>query len=106
MVAGRRPGGGQPSSWRRSRSTSAGRRARRESAQSAAVDLHGRGPESQRLLLALEPARLVAFGHPDVPASLVASAGRVVSGDTGVAHLASATGTPSVVLFGPIPRSE
>jgi ADP-heptose:LPS heptosyltransferase len=34
-------------------------------------------------------------------ASLVAEAGRVVSGDTGVAHLATAVGTPSVILFGP-----
>jgi ADP-heptose:LPS heptosyltransferase len=32
-----------------------------------AVDLHGRGPESHRLLLATEPAGLVAFAHPDVP---------------------------------------
>ena len=31
----------------------------------------------------------------------VAGAGRVVCGDTGVAHLATALGTPSVVLFGP-----
>jgi len=36
-------------------------------------------------------------------AALVAAAGRVVCGDTGVAHLASAYRTPSVVLFGPIP---
>ena len=34
-------------------------------------------------------------------AALVAAAGRVVVGDTGVAHLATAFGTPSVVLFGP-----
>jgi ADP-heptose:LPS heptosyltransferase len=34
-----------------------------------AVNLHGRGPDSHRLLLAAEPARLVAFAHPDVPAS-------------------------------------
>jgi ADP-heptose:LPS heptosyltransferase len=35
-------------------------------------------------------------------AALVAAAGRVVCGDTGVAHLASAYRRPSVVLFGPI----
>jgi ADP-heptose:LPS heptosyltransferase len=35
-------------------------------------------------------------------AALVAAAGRVVCGDTGVAHLATAYRTPSVVLFGPI----
>jgi hypothetical protein len=34
-------------------------------------------------------------------AALVAEAGRVVCGDTGVAHLATAFGTPSVILFGP-----
>jgi ADP-heptose:LPS heptosyltransferase len=34
---------------------------------------------------------------------LVAAAGRVVCGDTGVAHVATAVGTPSVVLFGPTP---
>ncbi|GIH96186.1 glycosyltransferase family 9 protein [Planobispora siamensis] len=35
-------------------------------------------------------------------AALVARARLVVCGDTGVAHLASAYGTPSVVLFGPV----
>jgi ADP-heptose:LPS heptosyltransferase len=34
-------------------------------------------------------------------AAAVAGAGRVVCGDTGVSHLATAFGTPSVVLFGP-----
>jgi hypothetical protein len=36
-------------------------------------------------------------------AALVAAARLVVCGDTGVAHLASAYGTPSVLLFGPTP---
>ncbi len=34
-------------------------------------------------------------------AAIVAAAGRVVCGDTGVAHLATAFGSPSVVVFGP-----
>jgi len=33
------------------------------------VDLHGRGPGSQPLLVALRPGRLVAFHHPDIPAT-------------------------------------
>lgn len=37
----------------------------------------------------------------DALARLVAGATVVVSGDTGVAHLATALGTPSVLLFGP-----
>ncbi len=36
-------------------------------------------------------------------AALVAGAALVVCGDTGTAHLATAYGTPSVVLFGPVP---
>ena len=39
-------------------------------------------------------------------ARLVAGAGLVICGDTGIAHLASAFGTPSVVLFGPVPASR
>ena len=32
-----------------------------------AVNLHGRGPQNNRLLAAAGPDRLVAFAHPDVP---------------------------------------
>jgi len=39
-------------------------------------------------------------------ARVVAGAALVVCGDTGVAHLATATGTPSVLLFGPMPPAE
>jgi ADP-heptose:LPS heptosyltransferase len=39
-------------------------------------------------------------------AAVVAAAGRVVVGDTGVAHLATALGTPSIVLFGPTPPAR
>ena len=34
-----------------------------------AVNLHGSGPQSHELLTALRPGRLIAFRHPDVPAS-------------------------------------
>ena len=49
------------------------------------------------------PDRSVLAGRTDLDglAALVAAAGRVVCGDTGVAHLATALGTPSVLLFGP-----
>ena len=34
-----------------------------------AVNLHGRGPQSHRLLLDAHPRRLLAYAHPDVPES-------------------------------------
>jgi ADP-heptose:LPS heptosyltransferase len=39
-------------------------------------------------------------------AAAVDAAARVACGDTGVSHLATALGTPSVVLFGPTPPAE
>ena len=52
--------------------------------------------------------RHVLAGKTDLAdlARAVAAAGRVVCGDTGVAHLATALGTPSVVLFGPVSPCE
>lgn len=54
------------------------------------------------------PAVDVLAGRIDLLefASIVAAAPIVVSVDTGAAHLASAYGTPSVVLFGPSPPEE
>ena len=51
------------------------------------------------------PASAVLAGRTglDRLAALVAHARLLISGDTGIAHLATAYGTPSVVLFGPVP---
>ena len=66
------------------------------------------GPEEVGLAsflgdLAGLPRGAVLAGRTDLLslAALVAVAGRVVCGDTGAAHLATALRTPSVVLFGP-----
>lgn len=59
------------------------------------AELAGLGPEAV-LAGKLDLAQLAA---------LVADARLVVCGDTGVAHLASAYATPSVLLFGPTPPS-
>jgi ADP-heptose:LPS heptosyltransferase len=50
------------------------------------------------------PVDSVVAGSLDLPGllDLVAHAGLLVCGDTGVAHVATATGTPSVLLFGPV----
>ncbi|MGW3071297.1 MULTISPECIES: glycosyltransferase family 9 protein [unclassified Kitasatospora] len=52
------------------------------------------------------PEGAVFGGERDVPfpvlAALVAGARAVVAGDTGLSHLATALGTPSVTLFGPV----
>jgi ADP-heptose:LPS heptosyltransferase len=51
------------------------------------------------------PRSRVLAGRTDTAAlaALVAGARLLVSGDTGIAHLATAYRTPSVVLFGPVP---
>lgn len=54
------------------------------------------------------PPEWVLAGDTDVRslAGLIARAGRVVISDTGPAHLATAYGTPSVILFGPTAPDE
>ena len=65
----------------------------------------------------LDACRTVAEAHPQVTdlcgrldlhdlAVLIGGARLLLSGDTGVAHLATAYGTPSVLLFGPTPPSQ
>jgi ADP-heptose:LPS heptosyltransferase len=61
----------------------------------------------QETALCAEVARVGALdlgGRLDLPelAATVAGARAVLCGDTGVAHLATAFGTPSVTLFGPV----
>jgi ADP-heptose:LPS heptosyltransferase len=86
--------------------------ARAERERGRAVVITGSGSERG---LGLEVARraglpptAVLAGRTDLRqlAGLVAAAGRVACGDTGVAHLATALRTPSVVLFGPFPPAE
>jgi ADP-heptose:LPS heptosyltransferase len=54
------------------------------------------------------PRERVLAGRSDVAglAALVADATLVISGDTGIAHVATAYGVPSVVLFGPVPPAQ
>lgn len=54
------------------------------------------------------PPSAVLAGRTDLLelAALVAAARLVLCGDTGMAHLATAYGTPSVVLFGPAPPAR
>ena len=86
--------------------------ARMEIAQGRQVVVTGSPGEKHLAVQVAELARLpeasVVAGSTSLIqlAALIARAGRLLSGDTGVAHLATATATPSVVLFGPVPPSE
>jgi ADP-heptose:LPS heptosyltransferase len=82
--------------------------ARRESASGRSVILTGSEAEAE---LCLHIATASGLGADAVAAGrtnlaqlmrLIDCAARVVVGDTGVAHLATALRTPSVVLFGPV----
>jgi len=81
--------------------------ARAEAAAGRQVAITG-GPDERLLarqvaLAAGIASSAVLAGRTSVAelAAVVAAAGRVVCGDTGVGHLATALRTPSVVLFGP-----
>jgi ADP-heptose:LPS heptosyltransferase len=86
--------------------------ARREAAAAHRVLLTGTRSERERCLLVAHRAGIpesdVLAGRttPLELAALVGAAGLVLSGDTGVAHLATAFATPSVVLFGPVSPHE
>jgi ADP-heptose:LPS heptosyltransferase len=79
-----------------------------ERACGRAVVITGGGNERPLALTVARNAGLppdaVLAGRTDLLelAAVVGHAGRVVCGDTGVAHLATAMGVPSVVLFGPV----
>jgi ADP-heptose:LPS heptosyltransferase len=75
------------------------------------VVITGAGAEAPRAaaiarLSGVHPRVLAGATTVEGLAALVAHADRVVCPDTGVAHLATAFGVPSVVLFGPVPPSE
>ncbi len=70
------------------------------------------GPAESRLAArvqqaaGLPPSRLLISLDLAALAALVARASLVICGDTGVAHLATAYGTPSVIVFGPTPPAR
>ena len=71
------------------------------------------GPDERALVrgvasaAGLPPERCTA-GDLSLPelSALVAGASLLASGDTGIAHLGTALGTPSVIVFGPVPPTR
>ncbi|MFF5701454.1 glycosyltransferase family 9 protein [Streptomyces sp. NPDC012794] len=93
--------------WPARRFAEVGRRLARAGAEVLVTAGHGEGRLAHDVARqAGLPPEAVIGGEGDVPftelAALVARARCLVAGDTGLAHLASALGTPSVVLFGPV----
>jgi ADP-heptose:LPS heptosyltransferase len=86
--------------------------ARRLAAAGHVVQITGSAAERDLALrvasLAGLPETSVLAGRTSLAelAALVASARLVVCGDTGMSHLATAFGRPSVTLFGPVPPAE
>jgi ADP-heptose:LPS heptosyltransferase len=66
----------------------------------------GPGEEPLARAVARAAGATVFAGDLRALAALVAGAARVLCADTGVAHLATALRTPSVVLFGPTPPAQ
>jgi ADP-heptose:LPS heptosyltransferase len=75
--------------------------------QGHSVVITGSAPEFRRCRFIAKAAHLsidaVLAGQSDLAdlACIVAAARAIICGDTGVAHMATALRTPSVVLFGP-----
>jgi ADP-heptose:LPS heptosyltransferase len=58
-------------------------------------------PAAAQITSAVDVASLVGRDRPGLLPAVLAGLDALVSGDTGVAHLAAALGTPVVTLFGP-----
>jgi ADP-heptose:LPS heptosyltransferase len=95
--------------WPPARWAAVARAERRRAGRVIVTGGPGEAPLARRIAAdAGLPGDAVLAGRTDLLelAALLAAAGRVASGDTGVAHLAVAVGTPSVTLFGPVPPAE